>query len=200
MDNHLAQALRRDHQLVARACLLPAIEEIANTYFVGKDGWAPFLINNHFVPRDHIEFYDRGLTAGLKGDFLLAAHLLIPQIENSLRYMIAQSGQEPTRLFGNGDQDREGLKALLTNPTVEQIFGKDATYALKTILTNKVYGDLRNQISHGYISSIEANGDASVMLWWLVLWILVVPYRGYWADTYSADFFAEWPPRTVDSK
>jgi hypothetical protein len=198
LENHLAQALKRDHQVVVRACLLPAIEEIANSYFVGKDGWAPFLINNYFVPRDHIEFYDRGLTAGLKGDFMLAAHILIPQIENSLRYVIAQSGQEPTRLFGNGDQDREGLKALLANPTIEQIFGKDATYALKTILTDKVYGDLRNQISHGYISSNEANGDASVMLWWIVLWILALPYRDYWAAKYSAEFFAEWPRRTAD--
>ncbi len=193
IEHQVIMALHRDHRLVVQASILPAIEEIANTYYVGKDGWAPFLTNNNFVPRGHQEFFDRGLTAGLNGDFLLAAHLLIPQIENSLRYMISQDGQEPTRLFGNGDQDREGLKALLDNPAIKSILGIDTTYALRAILLDKVYGDLRNQVSHGYLSSYEVNSEASVMLWWFVLWIIVAPYRRYWVENYSADFFAEWP-------
>jgi len=200
IEHQLIMALHRDHQMVARASILPAIEEIANTYYVGRDGWAPFLTNSHFVPRDHIEFFDRGLTAGLNGDFLLAAHLLIPQVENSLRYMISQSGQEPTRLFGNGDQDREGLKSLLDNSLVESILGVDVTYALRAILLDKVYGDLRNRLSHGYITSSEVNSDASIMLWWFVLWIIVVPYRRYWLENYGDDFFALWPDRAPSRK
>jgi len=200
IEHQVIMALQRDHQMAVRASILPAIEEIANTYYVGRDGWAPFLTNNHFVPRDHIEFFDRGLTAGLNGDFLLAAHLLIPQVENSLRYMISQSGQEPTRLFGNGDQDREGLKSLLESPVVESILGVDTTYALRAILLDKVYGDLRNMVSHGYATNYEVNSDASVMLWWFVLWIIVVPYRRYWLDNYGDDFFSSWPERAPARK
>ena len=40
-----------------------------------------------FVPEDRMHDYCLGLTAGFQNDFVTAAHLLIPQLENSLRHL-----------------------------------------------------------------------------------------------------------------
>jgi len=194
IDNHLATLIKNDHALTARAYILPAIESIANTYYFDKGVWAPFIVNNPFIPTDHKEFYSRGLTAGLHGDFLLSSHLLIPQIENSLRYVLEQLDEEPTRIHGDGDQERDGLKVLLEHPKLVDEFG-DTLFHLKAILIDKVYGDLRNQVSHGYIPSPNFNSEAPVILWWLTLRIIVFPYRKYWFDKYGENFFSEWPDR-----
>ncbi|MFC3161608.1 hypothetical protein ACFOEQ_27085 [Chryseobacterium arachidis] len=40
-----------------------------------------------FVPEDRLHIYSLGITAGFQNDFVTAAHLLIPQLENSLRHL-----------------------------------------------------------------------------------------------------------------
>ena len=52
-----------------------------------------FLVqNNPFIPQGHEGIYLRGLQAGFFGDWLVAMHLLIPQIEASIRYVLQQYG------------------------------------------------------------------------------------------------------------
>jgi hypothetical protein len=194
IESHLATLIKNDHVLTARAYVLPATEAIVNTYYFDKEVLAPFVVNNPFIPSDHKEFYSRGLMAGLHGDFLLSSHLLIPQIENSLRYVLEQLDEESTRIHGDGDQERDGLKVLLEHPKLVDEFG-DTLFHLKTILIDKVYGDLRNQVSHGYIPSSQLNSEASAILWWLTLRIIVSPYRKYWFNKYGENFLSEWPNR-----
>lgn len=192
IENHLAALLKNDHALTARSHVLPAAEAVVNNYYFDKEVWSPFIVNNPFIPSDHKEFYSRGLTAGLHGDFFLSSHLLIPQIENSLRYVLEQLDEESTRIHGDGDQERDGLKVLLEHPRLVEEFG-DTLFHLKIILTNKVYGDLRNQVSHGYIPSSHLNSEASAILWWLTLRIVVFPYRNYWFQKYGENLRSERP-------
>lgn len=186
IENHLMTILRADHTLAARAYILPATEEISNNFYFDKEVWTPFITNNPFIPSDHREYFARGLTAGMHGDFLTSSHLLIPQIENSLRYALEGMEEESTRIHGDGDQERDGLKSLLDNDLLINEFG-DLLYHLKAILIDKVYGDLRNQVSHGYISSTQINSEASITLWWLVLRIVVLPYRKYLFEKYGEE-------------
>lgn len=190
IENHLMTMLRADHTLMARAYILPATEEISNNFYFDKEVLTPFLTNNPFIPSDHREYFARGLTAGMHGDFLTSSHLLIPQIENSLRYALEGMEEEPTRIYGDGDQERDGLKSLLENELLINEFG-DLLYHLKAILINKVYGDLRNQVSHGYIPSTQINSEASITLWWLVLRIVVLPYRKYLFEKYGEKLLSE---------
>ena len=78
----------------------------------------------------------------------------------------------------------------MEHPKLNTEFG-DILYHLKAILIDKVYGDLRNQVSHGYIDSNQINSEASVTLWWLVLRIVILPYREYWFAKYGEAFISE---------
>ncbi len=82
---------------------------------------------------------------------MTACHVLIPQIENSLRYVAKIKGEEPSQLHGDGSQERNGLKGLLDNPLIIEAFGVDIIGNLQALLVDKIYGDLRNQLAHGYV-------------------------------------------------
>jgi hypothetical protein len=70
----------------------PARAQINEEHGAQAD-WTWLTTDNPFIPEGRRVIYSRGLQAGLGGDFLVATHLLIPQLENSLRYTLLQVGE-----------------------------------------------------------------------------------------------------------
>lgn len=181
-----------DHQLAVQGQIRPALNELMTQHHVSEYALESILKNNPFIPYGHEYFYIKGITFGLEGDFLSACHILIPQIENSLRYVARSQGEEPTTLHGDGSQERSGLKFLLDHPVIIEAIGQDIVGNLQAILLDKIYGDLRNQMSHGYMQAGYFYGVAPVFLWWLVLHILMLPLSSYWIQKYK--------PKGTDNK
>lgn len=77
-------------KLLAEAFVKPSIEQINSEHNVAIEDFLPILCNNPFVPPGREYIYARGLQSGIKRDFLVAAHLLIPQLENSVRHILSQ--------------------------------------------------------------------------------------------------------------
>jgi hypothetical protein len=50
------------------------------------------LAGNPLIPPGHEGIYLRGLQSGFFGDWLVAMHLLIPQLEASLRHVLQHRG------------------------------------------------------------------------------------------------------------
>ncbi|MCB5196767.1 DUF4209 domain-containing protein [Deefgea salmonis] len=176
-----------DHQLAVQGQIRPALNELMIQHHVSEYALESILKNSPFIPYGHEYFYIKGLTFGLEGDFLSACHILIPQIENSLRYLARSQGEEPTTLHGDGSQERSGLKFLLEHPVIIEVLGQDIVGNLQAILIDKIYGDLRNQMSHGYMPASHFYGVAPVFLWWLVLHIVMLPLGSYWKQNYKPE-------------
>src|SRR5207253_6305138 len=100
-----------------------------------------FLVgDNPFIPSDHEGIYLRGLQSGFFGDWLVAMHLLIPQIESSIRYVFQQHDVVTSTLESDGTQKERDLNQLLWMPELEQIFGPDIAFDLRGILIER-FGD-----------------------------------------------------------
>ncbi|NAO29344.1 hypothetical protein PsdCFBP2356_22920 [Pseudomonas syringae pv. dysoxyli] len=187
-DAWAMQSLRNDHRVEVNGRILPALESIASKYYFHDEILDSFLARNPVVPDGHQEFFSRGLRAGLNGDFLEAAHYLIPQLENSLRYRLKQFEREPSKQYPDKSQERDGLKALLDDEVIIADLGAPLLGNLRAILLDKVYGDMRNYLSHGYAPADFYKGDAAVMLWWLVLRMVIGPYISFWEQKYGDNF------------
>ena len=174
-----------DHQLAVQGQIRPALDEIMTQHNVSEYELESILKNSPFIPYGHEYFFIKGLAFGLEGDFLSACHILIPQVENSLRFIVRSQGEEPTTLHGDGTQERNGLKLLLNHPAIVEILGQDIVGNLQAILIDKIYGDLRNQMSHGYMPAGHFFGVAPVFLWWLVLHIIMLPLGKHWKQNYE---------------
>lgn len=160
----------------ADAIILPAIRIITNEHSPSIADIMEFTKNNIFVPSGHEQFYARGLLAGFNCDFVSSSLYLIPQIENSIRYVLRQKGLVITStLNSSGVQKEIDLNDLLKDNNVINIFGKDMILMLRVVMTDKYGWNIRNLLAHGLISYEELQGSKGIFCWWIALRLIMVP-------------------------
>lgn len=160
---------------IAQAIIEPAREQILLEHNVHLSDWFLILVNSPFVPKNREYIYAEGLQAGLKGNFLVAAHLLIPQIENSIRYLLHQCGVITSKNTSQGIQDEYDLNATLYLIELENIIGKDLCFDLQGLLVNRFGTNLRNRMAHGLIDYNGFFSSYSCYLWLLTLRLCFLP-------------------------
>lgn len=161
----------------AQILLLPAIDQINSEHHIRLQDLLPVMMSSPFVPAGREVLFARGLHAGLTGDYLVAAHLLIPQIENSLRYVLTQSGEITSGLTRQDVQNHFDLNRILTDDVLltklTEVLGEDLVFQLKGLLVQHHGANLRNEIAHGTLGADEFRsgfyGLQSIYTWWLAL-------------------------------
>lgn len=165
-------------QMQAEAVIEPARYQINLEHNVRISDFFPVVANNPFVPQGREYIYARGLHAGLIGDFLVAAHLLPPQIEHSIRCILYQRGFITSGLDDEGIQDEHNINTFFRQREAEliQVFGEDLTFDLQGLLVQKGFGsNLRNQMAHGLMSYNGFLQPQVIYLWWLTLRLCCLP-------------------------
>lgn len=136
----------------------------------------PYLHASPFVPPGREQLFARGLFAGFDGDFLIASHLLIPQIENSIRYVLLQRGDvNPVKLKPDGIDEQKTFGALLALPETVGTFGEDLVFDLRAVLDHRLGPNLRNGLAHGLLPPIAFEALDAAYVWWLVLHLCLKP-------------------------
>ena len=97
----------------------------------------------------------RGLEAFIEKDYIVACHLLIPQLENAIRVLCKLNGGEILRPKNNPDEGNEykSLEGLLCQECVRTALRDDITTYFKVLFTDSNGGNLRNNISHGLLKA-----------------------------------------------
>jgi hypothetical protein len=88
----------------------------------------------------------------LTGDFLVSTHLLIPQLENSIRYILSNQGEIVSNLGDDRTQDEKNLNSILFSPKLIEILGEDITFDLQGLLVERFGSNIRNDTAHGLIN------------------------------------------------
>ena len=163
---------RTTQSLAALGLIEPARNQILREHFVRVKDFAPLVANNPFVPEGREGLYAHGLHAGLEGNFAAATHLLIPQLENSIRHALAQNGVITSGLDPDGIQDVHLLGNMLYRPEMKRMFDEDITFDLQGLLVERFGANLRNQIAHGLMPHETFFSPDAIYLWWLTLHLL----------------------------
>lgn len=153
----------------------PARIQIFNDHRLNLQDLAFLVRNNPFVPPGHEGIFLRGIHAGFHGDFLVAAHLLVPQLENSIRFVLTQNGIDVSNLKSDGTQPLKVLGPLFDIPESKEVFGESFHFELRGMLIEKTGHGFRDQLAHGFTREGECYGDAAVNLWWLALRLCMIP-------------------------
>lgn len=170
------QAARVDWPVRVIWVIEPARMTILDEHPVTQQGLLYLVVDNPFIPQGHEGIYLRGLQAGFLGDWLVAMHLLVPQIETSIRLVLQQRGVVTSTLVDGIQQERD-LNQLLWLPDVEKIFGVNVLFDLRGILIERFGYNLRNQLAHGLLPEGGFYREASAYLWWLVLRLCWMGFR-----------------------
>ena len=113
------------------------------------------------------------LILELGSDYLIFTHLIIPQIENSVRLVFGINKLKITSVSPDGTQEERDLNTLIKDPNAEKIFGKDLVWEMRSLLIEKSGPNLRNRLCHGLMSSEDLNSTSALFLLWLTLYLVV---------------------------
>jgi Domain of unknown function (DUF4209) len=166
-------------RLHAQAYIEPARDQINLEHAVRIKDLLPIVSHSPFVPPEREYLFAKGLYAGLTGDFFTSTHILIPQIENSVRYLLEQRGARTSGL-DQGIQNEHYLTSTLyprNYPEITSIFDEDTLFDLQGLLVEHAGSNLRNCMAHGLINDSEFLNPNPLMsyLWWLTLRLCCLP-------------------------
>lgn len=173
---------RNDQGLIAYAMIRPALAQIHRDHRVRLSDVLALVQYSPFVPPGREHLYARGLHAGLTGDLVTAVHLLCPQIEHSVRFILSRLGVVVSGLDEQGVQPMYLLNTNLSRPELAEVLGEDMVFDLQGLLVQRFGSNLRNRVAHGLMDFDEFYLPDALYLWWLVLRLCLAPL---YAQLYS---------------
>jgi hypothetical protein len=162
-----------------QAIIEPARRQVVSDHNVRVNDFAVMLSNHRLIPAGRQMIIARGLHAGLHGDFVVATHLLVPQLEESVRYLLAQAGVIASSLDNSGVQEEIDLNRTLCSSKFAQplteILGADIVFEMRTLLVERFGANLRNDMAHGLVDHDNFYSASACYLWWLALHLYSYP-------------------------
>lgn len=161
--------------LHAASVIEPARRQILREHWVRLTDVLDVIAPSPFIPEGRELIYGKGLHAGLTGDFMVAVNLLVPQVEHSIRYILAQHGVITSGFDAEGIQEEFDLNRLLYIPELEKILDEDTVFDLRGLLVERFGSNLRNRVAHGLIDSKGFFSSVMSYFWWITLRLCCVP-------------------------
>ncbi len=162
-------------RLHAQAYIESARYQINLEHNVRINDFISLISYSPFVPPNREYLFAKGLYAGLTGDFITSTHILIPQIENSLRYLLSQRDALTSGISNNGIQTEHQLSTTLYHQEIKSIFDEDTLFDLKGLLIENSGSNLRHRMAHGLINDNGFFSPLMSYLWWLTLRLCCLP-------------------------
>lgn len=184
LDDRMFEVARHFQFWYGYNFIAPACEQICSEHNVKIEDLVFIVENNSFIPSGREHFYARGLLAGLQKDPIVAIHLLVPQLENSLRHILNQRGSITSK--SGSIQDDALLGEILRMPELLEILGQDTVFALRGLLVERMGSNIRNDLCHGLLSVSQFWEAEMLYLWWLILCLCLAPSFKQWHETQTA--------------
>lgn len=132
--------------------LVLALDRLRERYNPAVDDVLKFLKESPVFPAPGDELLRQGLTAYWQGDFVKAIHVLVPQVEHSLRDLLALLGIPTVKTVPRHPEilDAKNMNNALSDERVRQALTEDVWRYLVVLYIDRRGGlNLRNDLAHG---------------------------------------------------
>ena len=152
------------------------------------------VAHSDFIPIGHHQIYGLGLARLWQGDYVTAASLLIPQLENSLRHVLQLVGRDSSKIEEDGIQGDRALNVLLTycRPDLEEVFGPEMVWEIDALFNFRPGPALRHELAHGKLHTQAFYSPDVISACWLIFYLVVIPTLELW-DSDVAPLLATGP-------
>lgn len=159
-----------EYRLYANVSLENCIRLCREKFDFNEENLRFLTRHNLFIPEDRQEMYLKGIVAGFSGDFGTALHLLMPQVENSVRN-IADLCDVVTYKTDTGVETCISLTTLIGKSDLKNFLEDDMLFNMQVFYTS-VYGfGMRDKICHGLLSDEELNSYDGMAVWWFTFYL-----------------------------
>lgn len=175
------EALRRGravHGLIEPArCVIHSEHSLDQSYFLRIAEMSPF------VPIDRVDVFALGFIRFFQGDFISAAHILVPQLESSVRYILSLIGQDTWTIRSDMTEESRSLSSMLNNcqDELERILGPALVFDMDNVFVFEGGPKIRHRIAHGLISGDECYSADAIYACWFIYRLCCLPLLRNWA-------------------
>ena len=183
------EGMRR--HLTVSGSIEPARRTIMAEHPLSIRHFLPLAALSPFVPSGHENIYANGFARFFGGDFISALHVLVPQIENSLRHVLMQTGVDPSKVKCDMTQENWTISIMLNNnrEVLEKIFGPAIVLEIENIFDMRVGPTIRHNVAHGRMSTSDFHSPNAIYACWFIFRLCCLPLFKHWdkvARAYAA--------------
>lgn len=137
-----------------------------------------------FVPPAHAFIFAQGIARWFNGDSISGASILVPQLENSLRYVLTNAGEDVTTLKNDGTQEDRSITSLLESmrPALIRVFGQNIVFEIENLFLFRGGPALRHSIAHGQLPTGGFLAAETGYACWFILQLCCLPLLPHWSD------------------
>jgi hypothetical protein len=190
-----AESLRR--AMVVANYIEPVRLHIYATVAIEERHLNPIAWQSTFVPQLQAPLYALGFARFFQGDFPSAAHLLIPQLEPSLRHILKCHGADPTKRRDDATEEDRSLDAIIGNYRAElvDILGAPLLEELDRVFNIKPGPALRHDVAHGQLSAGQCYSPDVIYGCWLLYRVCCLFLMKKWEEWVRPGLEIEEPGR-----
>ena len=135
------------------------------------------------IPNDRKNIFTKAIYLGYQDDYISSLSILIPQVENMVRFLLNSRGVNTRNMGRNNSFDKElSFEELLVNKkdNIIKIFGDDLYFEFYTLFSNDdLCYNTRNNLSHGLIGDKDFYSPYYIYVWLLIFRIIFCSYKSY---------------------
>lgn len=169
---------------VVNAILEPARTTIMRRFPLEERHFHPIVQLSPIVPVAHEHLFALGFARLFQGDFASAAHLLVPQLENSLRYALKLAARDSSTIKPDMIQEDRSLSALFESlrPDLDVMLGADLANNIALLFIERPGPTLRHAVAHGKLSTGACYHPAAIYGCWLIYHLVCSTVADDWHD------------------
>jgi len=146
-EGRLVMELARDMGLKT-TFFLSGLDEWKKKFELGGIPDTPSLFESLLIPSDRVTLFQEGLQAFESEDYIKCIHVLVFQVENSLRELLRFLDRPTTKSTDDGYQPKN-MKDVLHDSAVKDALDPKLWSFLKVLYTDNRGMNLRNLVAHG---------------------------------------------------
>lgn len=175
---------------VVNGYLEPARRTVMSRFPLEERHFRPIVDASPFVPIGHRHLFCLGFARFWQGDYASAVHLLVPQIENSIRHVLLNSNRDSSKMNHELLQEDRSLSGLLENyrDEMDDVFGKDVTNDMELLFVHKPGPALRHELAHGKLYDALCYEANAVYACWFAFFLTIIPLAEQWGSVIAPAF------------
>lgn len=150
--------------------------------------FGPLVQMSPFIPSERREIVAYGFHRFFGGDFISALHILIPQLENSLRNVLRQVAVDPSSIKNDMTQENSTISMMLDRDRsrLESILGAAIVLEIDNLFDFRGGPSLRHRLAHGLLSDGALHGHDAIYACWFIFRLCCLPLLRHWQSVSDA--------------
>lgn len=163
--------------LIVSRVIEPGLAVLQSEHHISLDHCRRLSSRAILIPSDRSEAWAKGIFLGFKGEVFEATHILVPQVEHWLRWLLQSSGYDTIVRGKDGTDVQMSMETLLAHQAMKDMLIEGLWFELSYFFLDTHGANMRNSLLHGLLADDEMNTSQMYSIWHMCLRVVVLSQR-----------------------